>query len=208
MTFKAEAVGLLLALHLLSLERNACSTTILLDNQAVIQSLEHHKTKSAQYLLDELAHQIGMIHRQVRHPDFELSIAWVKGHIEIEGNELANTAAKVAAGGESSPASSLPHMLTSPLPVSITAQKQAFMASLHKQWGEGWRQSPQYSRLSKIDPSLPSNKYRKLTLELSRAQSSIVMQLQLGHVPLNAYLHRISKLDLPTCALCVLSGQQ
>ena len=45
-TFEAEAAGLSLALHLLSLERNACSTTILLDNQAVIQSLEHHKTRS------------------------------------------------------------------------------------------------------------------------------------------------------------------
>ena len=68
-------------------------------------------------------------------------------------------------------------MLTSPLPVSITAQKQAFMVFLDEQWGEAWRQSPQYLRLSKINPSLPLNNYQKLTLELSRAQSSIIMQL-------------------------------
>ena len=85
-TFEAEVVGLSLALHLLSLKRDACSTTILLDNQAVIQSLEHCKPRSVQYLLDELVHQIGTIHRQARHPDFELSIAWVKGHIEIEAS--------------------------------------------------------------------------------------------------------------------------
>ena len=138
-TFKAEVASLSLALHLLSLKRNACSTTILLDNQAVIQSLEHRETRSAQYLLDELTHQIGTIYRQARHLDFELCVAWVKGHVEIEGNELADAVAKAAAGGESSMASSLLRLLTSLLPVSITAQKQAFMASLHEQWGEAWR---------------------------------------------------------------------
>ena len=50
-------------------------------------------------------------------------------------------------------------------------------------------------RLSKVDPSMPSNKYRMLTAELKRAQSSIIVQLRAGHVPLNMYLHRMSKTD-------------
>ena len=116
-------------------------------------------------------------------------------------------AAKLAAGGESSAASILPSMLTSSLPVSITAHKQAFTASLHEQWGEIWKQSPRHTRLSKIDRFFPSNRYRKLTRELSWAQSSIVIQLRSGHAPLNAYLHRISKLDQPTCAYCRISEE-
>ena len=44
-------------------------------------------------------------------------------------------------------------------------------------------------------------------LELSRAQSSIVMQLRWGHMSLNTYLHRISKLDLPTCVHCWASDE-
>ena len=116
-------------------------------------------------------------------------------------------AAKLAAGGESSAASILPSMLTSSLPVSITARKQAFTASLHEQWGEIWKQSPRHSRLSKIDRFFPLNRYRELTRELSQAQSSIVIQLRSGHVPLNAYLHRISKLDQPTCAHCRTSEE-
>ena len=127
---------------------------------------------------------------------------WVKGHMNIEGNELVDGAAKSAVGGESSVASLLPPMLTSLLPVSITVHKQAFATSLHEQWGETWKQSPQYSKLSKIVHFSPSNKYRKLTHELSQAQSSIFIQLRLGHTPLNAYLHRISKLDQPTCTQC------
>ena len=77
-TFEAEAVGLLLDLHLLSLERDACSATIMLDNQAVIQMLEHCKPKPAQYIIDELTRQISTVYHQARHPDFELSIMWVK----------------------------------------------------------------------------------------------------------------------------------
>ena len=116
--------------------------------------------------------------------------------------ELVDSTAKSAMGGELSVASLLPPMLTSLLPVSIMAHKQAFAISLHEQWGETWKQLPQYPRLSKINHFFPSSKYRKLTHELSQAQSSIIIQLRSGHMPLNTYLHRISKLDQPTCTHC------
>ena len=183
------------------------SATIMLNNQAVIQMLEHCKPKLAQYIMDELMCQISTVYRQARHPDFELNIMRVKGHANIEGNELVDGAAKLAAGGELSAASLLPPMLTSLLPASIMVHKQAFTFSLHKECGETWKQSPQYSRLSKINHFFPSNKYRKLTRELSWAQSSIVMQLRSGHTPLNTYLHRISKLDQPTCMHCRTSEE-
>ena len=204
MTFEVEAVGLLLALHLLSLERDACSATIMLDNQAIIQTLEHHKPKLAQYIIDKLMRQISMVYCQARNPDFELSIMWVKGHTNIEGNELVDSAAKLAMGGELSTASLLPLMLTSLLPVSITAHKQAFAISLHEQWRETWKQLPQYPRLSKINHFFPLNKYRKLIHKFSQVSPGcrIIMQLRSGHMPLNAYLHRVSKLDQPSCAQC------
>ena len=53
-TFKAEAVGLSLVLHLLSGEPDIRTATIQLDNQAIIKSLQYHKPKSAQYLVDNL----------------------------------------------------------------------------------------------------------------------------------------------------------
>ena len=73
-TFEAEAVGLLLALHLLRHERGARSATIMLDNQAVIQALEHRKPKLAQHIMEDLIRQISSAYHQARHPDFELNI--------------------------------------------------------------------------------------------------------------------------------------
>ena len=110
--------------------------------------------------------------------------------------------AKEAARGESSQGMSLPPELHSPLLVSIAAQRQALVVALQECWGEIWRQSPRHSKMSRIDSSMPSNKYRWVTDELSRAESSIVIQLRTGHAPLNAYLYRITKLDSLTCMHC------
>ena len=41
-------------------------------------------------------------------PDFVMSIVWVKGHIDVEGNKLVDRAAKVAAVGTSSQEALLP----------------------------------------------------------------------------------------------------
>ena len=43
-TYEAEAAGLSLALHLLSMERDAHSAMVMLDNQSVIQSLRYCKS--------------------------------------------------------------------------------------------------------------------------------------------------------------------
>ena len=48
MTYEVEAVGLSLALHLLSAERGIHSAMIMLDNQSVIQSLGYRKLRTAQ----------------------------------------------------------------------------------------------------------------------------------------------------------------
>ena len=52
--FEVEAVGALLALHLLKLEGHASGATIRMDNQAVIVALEIHKPKPAQSIIDEI----------------------------------------------------------------------------------------------------------------------------------------------------------
>ena len=47
--------------------------------------------------------------------------------------------------------------------------------------------------VSFIDPSLPSDKYLKITNSLNRGQISILTQLRTGHAPINKRLHRIRK---------------
>ena len=52
-----------------------------------------------------------------------------------------------------------------------------------------------------------SNKYQKLIAEYGRVQASMVTQLRTGHVPLNAYLHRIDKIDSPLFPHCSLDSK-
>jgi ribonuclease HI len=202
-TFEAEAIGLQLALHMLKFERNAKKATVWLDNQAVIQSISNRKPKPAQYLINKIRRQTKAIWRRAEHPAFQLEIAWVKGHNEVEGNERVDREAKKAARGESSQARNLPsHLTTNPLPVSSTAMKQSYDAKLAAEWKEIWKASSRFPKLSKIDPELPSKGYKRLTAGLSRKQSSILIQLRTGHIPLNHYLHRISKTASSTCPSC------
>jgi len=53
------------------------------------------------------------------------------------------------------------------------------------------------------DQSLPALKWVPQTMDgLSRAQNSIIIQLRSGHIVLNSYLHRITKINLPKCLSC------
>ena len=56
--------------------------------------------------------------------------------------------------------------------------------------------------MDKIDAKLPSPSLLAATNHLSRAETSVLMQLRTGHIPLNAFLHRISQADSPTHPTC------
>src|SRR5271156_6496278 len=71
-------------------------------------------------------------------------------------------------------------------------------ATYHKEF----RKSPRYQRIVRFDPSMPSDKYRKLTATLSKRHTSILTQLRTNHVPLQFYLHRFKLADSPVCPQC------
>jgi hypothetical protein len=128
---------------------------------------------------------------------------WISSHSEAKGNEAADKLAKTATRGCSSRREDLPHIMRSPLPVSISAAKQDFQAQLNQRWMKIWEESPRKDRFSTIDPNFPFNKFCKTLFKLSRQQSSLIMQLRVGHIPFNYYLKRIGKVDSDKCTKCM-----
>ena len=125
--YKAELVGIILALFLLTHILRAILTTIIigLDNQAVIQALNSQLAKPSHYLLDLIHNSAKRLHQKqdklcnpqifqttpdrptTRTPKkrkvCDLHIHWVPGHSKFAPNKLADELAKEAADGISSP---------------------------------------------------------------------------------------------------------
>ena len=112
----------------------------------------------------------------------------------------------MAAKGHSSWARRLPDFLADgQMPISISAWRQKSDSYLKSKWRAAWAASPapRHDRIHRIDPSLPSKSFHKLTKGLSCNQTSTLTQFRSGHVPLNVYLHRINKASSLGCASCL-----
>ena len=75
--FEAEAVGLLLALHMLKYEHDIPWAIIRLDNQAVLGALPIHKPSPAQTIIDKILVQMERNWARARDPAYTLEVTWV-----------------------------------------------------------------------------------------------------------------------------------
>ena len=99
--FEAEAVGLLLAAHLL-LKTNEVTfpASILADNQAVIRSGANPTAKPGHYLLLRFRNLIRHLQNKKDINKKDITVRWIAGHEDVEGNEVADREVKLAAKGE------------------------------------------------------------------------------------------------------------
>jgi len=133
----------------------------------------------------------------------KVELVWTPGHEGIDGNEKADEEAKRATQGESSLAKDLPAFLRrKPLPISISATRQLLKKKMKHRWQGEWSSSPRFACTKRFDNSLPSDDYLHIIDQLRRNQASTLTQLRTGHIPLNAFLHRIKRHDTPDCPHC------
>ena len=202
-TYEAEAVGVLLAVELVRRECGVRSATIRLDNQAVMQALGGCSAKLAQALLNLVHEGCGDWLDGDRRGRRQLSINWVSGHNRVHSNKRTDEEArKVVSEGSSPEAELLEPLQECTLPCSLAALGGKFKKMLKHRWKAMWAKSPQKGRMDKIDDKLPSHSFLMATSQLTRAQASILMQLRTGYIPLNYFLHKIGKVDSPTCPTC------
>ena len=74
---------------------------IFTDNQSTIQAVDSPKRQSGQYIVKEILDTINRIHQAK--PCSTIHIEWVPGHMNINGNERADRAAKAAATSTTTP---------------------------------------------------------------------------------------------------------
>lgn len=133
-----------------------------------------------------------------------IHLHWVPGHEGIEGGERADEEAKRAAQGESTPLFRPPRGLTTQLPCSSAALGAEAKQQTTRNWTKSWRSSPRARKLKAIGFQAPTQRIRTLYANRSRVECAILTQLRTGHVPLNAFLHRIHWTNSPLCDHCLV----
>lgn len=202
--FEAEAVGLLLGIHLASQEPDVRKVRLGLDNMAVISASRWCKPRPGHHIIRKAHDALEIMMQRARDNDTPISFhaEWTPGHCGVHGNELADQAAKAAAQGLSSPDDALPEILREPLPLSASALRRQYNDVLGHRWLIEWTTSVRFSRMSAVDPHMSPRAIRRLLHDRPRHETSLITQLRIGHVPLNKHLHRIGKYDSPTCSAC------
>jgi ribonuclease HI len=109
---KAELVGLILGVHLISTEKcNQKRCAIGLDSQGAIKALRTKLTNPGHHLAAEALRIAYYLRNRKGNENYSLTVRWTAGHIGIPGNKKVDREAKRAADGFSSNSKDLPKYL-------------------------------------------------------------------------------------------------
>ncbi|KAF7348328.1 putative RNA-directed DNA polymerase from transposon X-element [Mycena sanguinolenta] len=198
--YEAEGVGKVLAMECLREEVDEVIEGVIplgIDNRAAINTTTSGTPGPGHYIWDIFHCRLRKTRRM--HPDFRLRVDWTPGHVDIPGNEAADEAAKRAAqtGSFGEPLAVLTRLPFGKSALALT-HRRLLETAARKQFIASRR----FARIKEIDPSLPSNKFLKLTTPLPRKHASLLFQLRAQHIPLSKHLFRLKKSPTPLCLCC------
>ena len=147
--YEGEATSILLASHLILRETHVQSVNIYVDNCALIIAILLTKPTPGHYLIDAFHKAVKVIKNKM--PGISIQNKWIPAHEDVEGNKKVDSLAKKAITNNSSDLSKLPKLLTSPLPFSSSAAKQAFRSKTKCKMQEVWSTSPHFTYMSNMD---------------------------------------------------------
>ena len=173
--YKGEATGILLATNLILRETHIHSAIIYIDSKALTLATILTSPSPGHYIIDAFHSAITNIHKKL--PRLFIQIKWVPAHRGVEGNKAADHLAKRAITRGGSALSKLPKLLTSSLPHSKSAAKQAHRSKTQTETQQIWTRSKHYAWMKFTDPCSPFCDYIHLISSFSRWTASIITQL-------------------------------
>ena len=169
---------------------------IFIDSQPAIKAIEYPRRQSGQYIIQEVLNTIDRIHSSK--PMCTVHLEWVPGHMNIEGNELADKTAKAAA-------------ISATIPIATrmkSAQYASIQAMANTKWRNEWttgRENARHLRRISQHPDVTTGPKLYGTLQ-QRKHVAWISRLRTGHCHLmDTYTASIS---LPVPCVNVAQGRK
>jgi ribonuclease HI len=187
--FQAEVMAILKGIEYVLLGGNIKFLKVLSDSQAALLAL-HNKIVTSKLVLETMRRLEELVDRGC-----VVRLAWVKAHIGLEGNELADEAAKLGASNEMG-------ILRRPtVEKPFSRIKTEIKEAINLEWARRWQTDPM-CRMTKEFFSVPNKSKSKMILRHGKSTVSRLIQIITGHNFLSYYQSKIDKGINPMCRQC------
>lgn len=205
--YSGELQGIAMALSI-TLDRSVSGikhATIFTDNQGAIRSSCDPNRQSGQLILRYIVNSIDALRAQ----GIQVTLQWVPAHMGVEGNELADIAAKQATGWRvvrkrNQRLKEIDTQWTASTPLGFPILRAAINAHtieyLRRQWAEEWGREKRGRELHRIMPT-PTKKVLHLHKGMKKWTSALVIQMRTQKIGLRKFLfsRRVPGYEDPTC---------
>lgn len=191
--YAAELMGIKQALEMaVKAGRWVSRVFVFTDNQASIQSMQRPKHQSGQYILQ---HNITLLDA-LRKSGVTVELHWIPAHIGVPGNERVDQLAKEAAGFKGSPRGESLAMI----PKLKASCKRILKRVCYDRWTQSWATNTTTGASYRRQfGSLLDKHINNLYAGMPKALSSLLIQMRVGKIGLNSYLHKIKRAKRPWC---------
>jgi ribonuclease HI len=187
--FQAEITAIMYAADYLYTLQNVKFVKILVDSQAALLALNKQQVTAESVL--KAIHSL----ERLTLKGAVVRLAWVKAHVGIQGNELADSAAKL--GGKDEMGSNIKAYVKIPQ----AELKMNLEMTIREAWAQRWKRDPGYW-MTKQFLTKPDKAAGRRACHLSKSSLSRLIQLITGHNFLSYFQFKLDSTINPLCRMC------